>query len=102
MCDDSSVFEKGIKCSKFYLHFYVFHIRALRDVYNYVVNQQCTLIKYALSYIYIYLQVLVAFATVIRVLYKNTDNVQQCPKLYKYNHLLLQRMSQVLRLVIKC
>jgi hypothetical protein len=34
MCDDSIVFEKGIKCSKFYLHFYVFHVRALRDVYT--------------------------------------------------------------------
>jgi hypothetical protein len=75
MCNDSIVFEKGFKCSKCYLHFYVFHVRALGDVYTYVVNQQCTLIKYALSYIYIYLQVLVAFATIIRVLYKNTDNI---------------------------
>jgi len=75
MRNDSIVFEQGIKCSKCYLHFYVFHFRALRDVYTYVVNQQCTVIKYALSYIYIYLQVLEAFATIIRVLYKNTDNI---------------------------
>jgi len=31
--------------------------------------------KYGLSYINIHLHVLVAFATIIRVIYENTDNI---------------------------
>jgi len=34
MCDDSIIFEKGMRCSNCYVHFYVFHVRALRDAYT--------------------------------------------------------------------
>jgi len=41
----------------------------------------CTLITYALSYTNIHLHVLVALVTFIRVVYKNTDQIQLVPKL---------------------
>lgn len=81
MCDDSVAFVKGIKCYKLCLHFHMFHFRALRNVYIYVVNQQTH--TDALSYINIYQHILVAFATIIMALYKNTNNILHFPKLYK-------------------
>jgi len=47
------------------------------------------MIKYALSYIKIHLNVSVTFATIIRLLYKNIGKIQQLPKMHKQNHLIL-------------
>ena len=51
------------------------NIHALRNIYIYAVNNKRTLIKDALSYINIHRHVSVASATIIRVLYKNADNI---------------------------
>ena len=51
-----------------------------RKIHTYAVYEQSTLIKYALSYINIHLRVSVAFATITRVAYKSTDEIQ-VPKL---------------------
>jgi hypothetical protein len=44
-------------------------------------TNNCTLIQYALSYINIHQCVSVAFATIIRVAYKNSDEIE-LPKLH--------------------
>jgi hypothetical protein len=46
-------------------------------------TNKCTLITYALPYTNIHLHVLVAFVTFIRVVYKNTDQIQLVPKLHR-------------------
>ena len=53
---------------------YVFHIRAAQNIYTYVANHQThSDKKYALSYVNIQRHVSVAFATINRMSYKNTN-----------------------------
>jgi len=62
----------------------MFHIRAWKEYYIYVLNQQMHTGKILINIYYYHLQVSFAFATIIRVLYNNTDEIYvQIAKLHK-------------------
>lgn len=61
----------------------------MANIYTYLVNQKFTLAKYALSNSTIHPHVSVALASVITMLYRNTDKMQQILKLLMLNHVLL-------------
>jgi len=62
----------------------------MRSIYIYIYIYDVSSLR-----VNIHLHALIAFVTVIRVFYKNTDKIKQLLKLHKYNHLVLQLTIQV-------